>query len=589
MTGPEHSRTLKGLSLLLDIKDSDIRILTLEQCREAVDKGIHSGGAFSATIPLVALYYGGMMNYNIRQPTATGQDMFVLSKGHAVATLASIYADLGYFSGEVLLNSRSSASILNGHPGPILPGIHISTGPLGQGIGVAQGFAIRGREDPDYNVFCMTGDGELQEGIAWEAIMYSAHKRLGNFCVLVDKNHGQLDLHDRLVFPMENLAGKFESFGWNVMEIDARSYLPVLEALKRFGEQERDGKPTAIICDTTKGYGAFNPFLNRHKVVIPDSMMEEELSKQQKLRGERVKAFLAFTDQCKGEPGGRETAEELQQHAEKIRVRPSADAPAGLGSLTGSPVLERAPVREKRILYRPEKLPRLERDKSYAASEINSLVLEEFARDHKVVSVDADLASTSGLEAGISRVDPARALNVGVAEANMMNLGEAFAVLGGNVFVSTFCPFFDWKVLRRIAVGYQERMEDIASGKGWLNEGHGLDLCFVATAPNFETQTNGATHMGNDDTAFFSAMAHLKIIDVGCPQLQIAVLKWIAAGNSGLVYMRVMRAAAGVLYSPETIFEYGRGYILKDSGGYRMLDHFQRQGDPRGACCCPDP
>src|ERR1051326_6900845 len=129
----------RGILKLLAVKDSDVRILTLEQCRDAVDKGLHAGGAFSATIPLVALFYGGFIDIDIADPTRRGQDLFTLSKGHAVAALASIYAELGYFPRDVLRNSRSYESILNGHPGPVLPGIHIATGPMGQGFGVAQG------------------------------------------------------------------------------------------------------------------------------------------------------------------------------------------------------------------------------------------------------------------------------------------------------------------------------------------------------------------------------------------------------------------------------------------------------------------
>ena len=92
----------QGLLKLLAIKDSDVRLLCLEQCRDAVDKSLHAGGAFSATIPLVALYYGGFMNIDVTEPTRRGQDLFVLSKGHAVAALAAIYADLGYFAPSVL-------------------------------------------------------------------------------------------------------------------------------------------------------------------------------------------------------------------------------------------------------------------------------------------------------------------------------------------------------------------------------------------------------------------------------------------------------------------------------------------------------
>jgi transketolase C-terminal domain/subunit len=191
--------------------------------------------------------------------------------------------------------------------------------------------------------------------------------------------------------------------------------------------------------------------------------------------------------------------------------------------------------------------------------------MKVFARDQAVVSIDSDLASTSGLEAGIAAVDQRRALNAGVAEANMMCIGEAFAALGFNTWISTFCPFFDWKVLRRIAVGYQEREEAIEAKNGWLSEGHGLDLTLLATGPNFETRTNGATHMGNDDITVFDGIAHLKIIDASCPQLLLAIMEWIMQGNRGLVYLRVMRAPSGVIYGPEFRFEFGKANVLVES------------------------
>ena len=188
--------------------------------------------------------------------------------------------------------------------------------------------------------------------------------------------------------------------------------------------------------------------------------------------------------------------------------------------------------------------------------------MKVFARDSRVVSIDADLATTSGLEAGVAAVDQRRALNVGVAEANMMGIGEAFAALGYNTWISTFCPFYDWKVLRRIAVGQQERHEAMAADNGWLSEGHGLDLTMLATAANFETRTNGATHMGNDDNLTFDAVAHLKIIDVSCPQQMLALMKWVMAGNRGLLYVRVMRTPSAVLYDADYQFEFGKGAFV---------------------------
>src|SRR5437868_8375459 len=238
----------QGILKLLAVKDSDIRLLTLEQCRYAIDKSLHAGGAFSATIPLVALYYGGFMDIDVVDPTRRGQDMFVLSKGHAVAALASIYAELGYFDRSVLKNSRSWESILNGHPGPVLPGIHIATGPMGQGLSVAQGFAIAGRTNPRFDSFTITGDGELQEGTIWEAVMYAGQKHLDNLCVLVDRNNGQLDMSNRMVFPMPELERVFAAFEWNVHGVDATQYDGVYSALERFKYGPRKGQPTAIIC-----------------------------------------------------------------------------------------------------------------------------------------------------------------------------------------------------------------------------------------------------------------------------------------------------------------------------------------------------
>src|SRR5258708_33628452 len=117
--------------------------------------------------------------------------------------------------------------------------------------------------------------------------------------------------------------------------------------------------------------------------------------------------------------------------------------------------------------------------------------------------------------------------------------------------------------MRRMAVGHQERLEAIASADGWLSDGHGLDLTMLATAANFETRTNGATHMANDDATIFDGMAHLKIIDVSCPQQLLSIMKWIMEGNRGLVYLRVMRTPSGVLYGGDYVFEFGKGAVVR--------------------------
>jgi transketolase len=544
----------RGILKLLAIKDSDIRLLILEQCRYAVDQGLHAGGAFSATIPLVALYYGGFLDIDVEDPTQAGQDKFVLSKGHAVAALASIYAELGYFPRAVLRNSRSHSSVLNGHPGPLLPGIPIATGPMGQGFGVAQGFAIAGKLGPYFDSYCMTGDGELQEGPIWEAVMFAGQKHLDNLCLLVDQNNGQLDISSRMVFPMPKLESVFEAFNWRVYSADATTYEGVYTALEAFRFAPRNGQPTAIVCHSAKGHGALSDFLNKHKIVASEDLLDQEEALQRELRAVRVEDLRSHWERLEAD-----AREALAARARDIHLDPS-----DWSQIVGPVVTRRAPGRDKRIRYDPARLPKIDAQREYSAADIVSAAMKVFARDSRVVSIDADLATTSGLEAGVASVDQRRALNAGVAEANMMALGEAFAALGYNAWTSTFCPFWDWKVMRRIAVGYQERLESIASPEGWLSEGHGLDLTMLATASNFETRTNGATHMANDDALVFDAIAQVKIIDASCPRQLLSIMQWIMEGNRGLVYLRVMRTPSAVIYPSGYTFEFGAGHVLRE-------------------------
>lgn len=553
----------QGILHLLKIKDVDIRVSNLLQCKSAIDGAIHIGGASSATIPMVSLFYGGFINLDVEQPTRTDQDVFVLSKGHAVATLASIYSDLGYFSTDLLENSRSINSLLNGHPGPLLPGVHIATGPMGQGIGVAQGMAIAGQRAPAFDVYAMTGDGELQEGPVWEAIMYAGFKKLENFCVLVDYNGGQLDDVSRLHFPYHSLAGNFASFGWNVVEVDATKYHPVFDAIARFKFGPRNGKPTAIICKATKGEGGLSRFTNTHKSTMDPDILEQELATQASLRQKREADFTKFFHSIDSTS---QVGATIVTHAEMIGLTLQDDGKSMTVSPSPSVVkTAKAPIRDKAIQYAPESLPKLNKGDAHQAHKIIEKAMQTFAKDDRVVSIDSDLASTSGLQAGVGAVDKYRALNVGVAEANMVLIGEGFSILGNNVWVSTFCPFFDWKLIRRIAVGHQERLE-VIEAEGWLSQGHGLDLTFLATAADFDTQANGATHMGNDDVMMMNAAGQIKVINTSCPQQVLSIMKWIMAGNKGLIYLRILRAASEVLYDSDYVFEYGKSEYLKKSG-----------------------
>jgi transketolase C-terminal domain/subunit len=304
-----------------------------------------------------------------------------------------------------------------------------------------------------------------------------------------------------------------------------------------------------------------------HKVEINDNLMNQELAFHERRLAARISDFEEFFGQMKNKTEFKELSKKLKIFADNMNIEIHLKSKKST-SVSFKPmrtIAKRALLRNKKISYDQEDLPKLDKSKNYNCANIISLAMQIFSKDPKVVSIDADLASTSGLEQGIGYVDMGRALNVGVAEANMMNIGEAFAAMGYNTWVSTFCPFFDWKVMRRIAIGQQERLEVIDTKAGWLNKGHGLDLTFLATAPDFETKTNGATHMGNDYIMIFRNIANLKIVNVSCPNQLIGVMKWIMEGNKGLVYLRIMRSGSAVIYDQDFVFKFGKGYIVKQS------------------------
>lgn len=211
----------------------------------------HPGGSLSATDIMVALYYE-KMNLSA-DPKDESRDRFVLSKGHANPPYYAILADKGYFPKEELGRLRRLHSMLQGHPDcNKCPGVDCSTGSLGQGlsvsVGMALGFRLAGR---DNRVYVLTGDGELQEGLCWEALMAAAHYKLDNLTVLVDHNGLQLDGTVDEVMSLGDLSAKLAAFGCAVQTVDGHNYDELLSAM----EHHEAGKPLCIICNTIKGKG----------------------------------------------------------------------------------------------------------------------------------------------------------------------------------------------------------------------------------------------------------------------------------------------------------------------------------------------
>ncbi len=214
----------------------------------------HPGGSLSATDIIATLYFRHM-RVDPANPEWEDRDRFVLGKGHAAPALYAALALRGFFPEEELLTLRRLGSRLQGHPcRSETPGVDMSTGSLGQGLSIANGMALAGRvSGRDYHVYCLMGDGELQEGQVWEAAMSAAHYGLDHVVALVDHNGLQIDGPNASVMNVNPIDEKFRAFGWNVLCVDGHD-LDAIDAAVT--EAKRcAGKPTVIVCETVKGKG----------------------------------------------------------------------------------------------------------------------------------------------------------------------------------------------------------------------------------------------------------------------------------------------------------------------------------------------
>jgi hypothetical protein len=215
----------------------------------------HPGGAFSSAELVTALYYREM-RIDPQNPKWPDRDRFVLSKGHACPIQYAALGKLGYFDEEVLHTLRKEGSILQGHPDmKKCPGIDISTGSLGQGLSCGVGMALAAKRDgKDYRVFVIVGDGELDEGQIWEAIMAAKAWDLGNLTVIIDNNNLQLDGTCDQIIPHLDLTKKFEAFGYETYEIDGNDMQAVCDTLDSINCSV-SGNPKCIHAHTIKGKG----------------------------------------------------------------------------------------------------------------------------------------------------------------------------------------------------------------------------------------------------------------------------------------------------------------------------------------------
>lgn len=214
----------------------------------------HPGGSLSSAEIMTALYFE-KLRVDAKNPKDANRDRFVLGKGHAAPMLYMILAEKGFFPKDELGTLRQLDSKLQGHPCALKTcGVELSTGPLGLGLSAGVGMALGARLDGlDYTTYVLMGDGELQEGIVWEAAMSAAKFKVDNLIVIVDNNGVQLDGTCEEVMPMGDIAAKWRAFGWHVISIDGHCVEAVSDAVD--AARLVKGMPTVILAKTVKGKG----------------------------------------------------------------------------------------------------------------------------------------------------------------------------------------------------------------------------------------------------------------------------------------------------------------------------------------------
>lgn len=215
----------------------------------------HIGGSLSAC-DIMTVLFNKSMKHAVNGKTSSdyqSRDRFVLSKGHASPVYYSVLAQVGFIPKSELKTFRKFGARLQGHPSLCCPGVEVASGSLGQGLSIACGIAMSLKLDENpARVYVLLGDGEMQEGSVWEALMQAAHRHLNNLTAIIDRNRLQIDGNTECVMSLDNLPDKLKSFNWNVLEIDGHNIQEIYEAIE---ESKLSDKPTVIVANTIKGKG----------------------------------------------------------------------------------------------------------------------------------------------------------------------------------------------------------------------------------------------------------------------------------------------------------------------------------------------
>ena len=453
---------------------------------------------------IVATLFFSVMRYDPKNPRNPDNDRFVLSKGHAAPLLYAAWAEAGLFNPKELLELRTLASDLEGHPTPRLAFVDMATGSLGQGLSVGIGIALNNKylDKTSARTYVVLGDGESVEGSVWEAADLARHAQLDNLCAIIDINRlGQSD-PTMLEHNLPAYQARWESFGWHTLTIDGHDHADLLKAFSK--ASQTTNKPTMILAKTYKGKGI--PFAEDHP-------------------------------SWHGKPLNAQQAEEVI-----TLLSQSLSSPAPTFSIVAPTTIQRDnnPVK-------PLPAPPYERTDSVATREAFGDALAQLGEVNPlVVGLDADVKNSTYTDKFGKRF-PGRFFENFIAEQNMIGAAAGLAACGKIPFAATFAAFFTraYDFIRMAAIS-QSNIKLMGSHVG------------------VSIGEDGPSQMGLEDLAMMAAQPGVVVLypsDAMCAYRMVETM----ANHPGMVYMRTGRPKTPILYGPDETFAIGGSKVLRQN------------------------
>src|SRR5208282_5097989 len=491
----------------------------------------HPGGTLSI-MDIAAALYLRVLNHDPKDPAWPQRDRVFWSAGHKAPALYVALGKAGYFSLDDTVLLRQFGARFEGHPNCLkLPGVEVSSGSLGQGVGGAGGSAVAGKvAGRPYRVYCIRGGGGQQEGGIWGSAMAAGHYRLDNLCGIIDKNNLQIDGRVRDVMDVDPLAEKYKAFGWNVLEINGHDLGGILSAFTRAAATA--GRPSLVIAHTVKGKGV--------------SFMENQAG-WHGIAPDREKFEKAMIDLATpAVPAERQAAmlAQAQAHAQSA----AAKARAGL--------------------------PQFQHDYGWNAGATMKVDmdptrmgfgrgLEAAGADERVVTVHADISGSIKITDFEARHPErrSRVFSVGIAEQNMMEVAAGLAKEGLIPVTGTYGVFASgrcWDQIRT-TICYSNLNVKIAGAHGGISVG-----------------ADGATHQALEEISLMAVLPNMHLV-VPCDSVETdRATRYTLLELNGPAYLRYAREATPIVTTPETPFKFGTANIIRYRGAEpRFVEAFE--------------